>query len=243
MNLVNLWYKYRNRFLNSNELLEQLEMIDLSAYKKSEIYEIKKLVEDIKFIKETTENELDEIEVERLKKLDCMIKTFEEGTNDTKIEKLLEELYREKKKVKDGGKLYETVLSLLSHHTLVNQYVEKMTAKETLELITQYIDVPYPLKLTQDTFNDLVQVGVDEDNREALWRLAVHYQGSMDFTLIEDYFIEKRDVYYLVELICSVGEYLDKEKLLEKVKATKDTTFIASVLEKGKEYGAIADEV
>lgn len=48
MNLVNLWYKYRNRFLNSNELLEQLEALDLSTYKKSEIYEIKKLVEDIK---------------------------------------------------------------------------------------------------------------------------------------------------------------------------------------------------
>lgn len=172
-----------------------------------------------------------------------MIKTFEESTNDTKIEKLLEELYREKKKVKDGGKLYENVLSLLSHHTLVNQYIEKMTAKEMLELITQYIAVPYPPKLAQDTFNDLVQVGVEEDNREALWRLAVHYQGGMDFTLIEDYFIEKRDVYYLVELICSVGEYLDKEKLLEKVKATKEKTFIAAVLEKGKKYGVIEDEM
>ncbi len=47
-----------------------------------------------------------------------------------------------------------------------------------------------------------------------------------DFSKIEDYFIEKRDDYYLAELISGVNEDLDLDKLTQKVLNTNDLDFI-----------------
>ena len=243
MDLVDLWYKYINRFINSDILIEKLKTIDLSKYEQEERKQIKALIQQIQHIKIEVINELDEIENERLAKIDNMIKKLGENTGDEKIDNFRENLYKARKERKDGGKLYETVLSLLGHHALVNEYAHRMNAKETLELITQYISVPCPPKLMQEDFNDLVQVGIEEDAREALWRLAVNYhRKNINFNVIEDYFIEKRDAYYLVELLCAVEEDLDKEKLINKVMDTKDKWFIDAVLEKGKKYGVIEGE-
>lgn len=58
-----------------------------------------------------------------------------------------------------------------------------MSNLELLELITQYISVPVTLKISQETFNDLMAIGI-KDNREALWRLAFNYYGrEKDFIL------------------------------------------------------------
>ena len=62
MNLVTLMYKYINRFINSDELLESLEELDLNNFSKEEKISINKLIDDIKIIKDKTANEIDEIE-------------------------------------------------------------------------------------------------------------------------------------------------------------------------------------
>ena len=54
--------------------------------------------------------------------------------------------------------------------------------------------------------------------------------------LIEDYFIEKRDDYYLTELISAVREDLNMKKLKKKVIATKDKKFINKVKSTLKAY-------
>jgi len=64
----------------------------------------------------------------------------------------------------------------------------------------------------------------------------------MDFSRIEDYFIEKRDDYYLIELISAVEEDLDMDKLIEKVMATKDKQFINICGSKAKRFGLFTDE-
>ena len=62
---------------------------------------------------------------------------------------------------------------------------------ELLEFIAQYIQVPYPPQLTQEEFESLVQVGIEQDKREWLWRLAFNYEKSnINFDSIVDYFIE-----------------------------------------------------
>ena len=62
MNLVTLMYKYINRFINSDELLESLEELDLNNFTDEEKVSIKKLIDDIKSIKDKIPNEVDEIE-------------------------------------------------------------------------------------------------------------------------------------------------------------------------------------
>jgi len=84
----------------------------------------------------------------------------------------------------------------------------------------------------------LVKVGIEEDKREALWRLAFNYNGkNKDFSLIEDYFILKRDDYYLVELISAVEEDLNMDKLIEKILLTKDKKFINNIVKRVLDMG------
>lgn len=245
MNLVTLMYKYINRFINSDELLESLEELDLKIFSKEEKISINKLIDDIKIIKDKTANEIDEIEKNRLETIERIVSDINIILESDNLEKDLREkiehrkeyLLEDKKKVKDGGKLYESIYILLADNKLINHYWNLMNDYELLEFIAQYISVPIPPQIDQEKFNDLVKVGIKNNEREWLWRLAFNYnRKNKDFSLIEDYFIEKKDSYYLTELISAVREDLDMKKLKEKVLATKDKKFITSVKKTLKDY-------
>lgn len=60
MELVNLMYRYVNRFINSNELIKELKKIDISNYQDKEV--INKLIKDIEEVREKTPNEIDKVE-------------------------------------------------------------------------------------------------------------------------------------------------------------------------------------
>lgn len=245
MNLVTLMYKYINRFINSDELLESLEELDLNNFSKEEKISINKLIDDIKTIKDKTANEIDEIEKNRLETIERIVSDINIILDSDNLEKDLREkiehrkeyLLEDKKKVKDGGKLYESIYILLADNKLINHYWESINDYELLEFIAQYISVPVPPQIDQEKFNDLVKVGIKNNEREWLWRLAFNYnRKNKDFSLIEDYFIEKKDSYYLTELISAVREDLDMKKLKEKVLATNDKKFITSVKKTLKDY-------
>lgn len=245
MNLVTLMYKYINRFINSDELLESLEELNLKNFSKEEKISINKLIDDIKIIKDKTANEIDEIEKNRLETIERIVSNINIILESDNLEKDLREkiehrkeyLLEDKKKVKDGGKLYESIYILLADNKLINHYWESINDYELLEFIAQYISVPIPPQIDQEKFNDLVKVGIKNNEREWLWRLAFNYnRKNKDFSLIEDYFIEKKDGYYLTELISVVREDLDMKKLKEKVLATKDKKFITSVKKTLKDY-------
>lgn len=245
MNLVTLMYKYINRFINSDELLESLEELDLKIFSKEEKISINKLIDDIKIIKDKTANEIDEIEKNRLETIERIVSDINIILESDNLEKDLREkiehrkeyLLEDKKKVKDGGKLYESIYILLADNKLINHFWDLMNDYELLEFIAQYISVPIPPQIDQEKFNDLVKVGIKNNEREWLWRLAFNYnRKNKDFSLIEDYFIEKKDSYYLTELISAVREDLDMKKLKEKVLATKDKKFITSVKKTLKDY-------
>lgn len=245
MNLVTLMYKYINRFINSDELLESLEELNLKIFSKEEKISINKLIDDIKIIKDKTANEIDEIEKNRLETIERIVSNINIILESDNLEKDLREkiehrkeyLLEDKKKVKDGGKLYESIYILLADNKLINHYWNLMNDYELLEFIAQYISVPMPPQIDQEKFNDLVKVGIKNNEREWLWRLAFNYnRKNKDFSLIEDYFIEKKDSYYLTELISAVREDLDMKKLKEKVLATKDKKFITSVKKTLKDY-------
>ena len=245
MDLVSLMYKYINRFINSDELLESLEELDLNNFTDEEKASIKKLIDDIKSIKDKIPNEVDEIEKNRLeineKYVNGIDKILQNNTLENKLKekflKIREGLLEDKKKVKDGGKLYESLFTLLADNDLINYYCDLLNDYELLEFIAQYISVPMPPQIDQEKFNDLVKVGIENDEREWLWRLAFNYnRKNKDFSLIEDYFIEKRDDYYLTELISAVRDDLNMKKLKKKVIATKDKKFINKVKSTLKDY-------
>lgn len=245
MNLVTLMYKYINRFINSDELLESLEELDLNNFSKEEKISINKLIDDIKIIKDKTANEIDEIEKNRLETIERIVSNINIILESDNLEKDLREkiehrkeyLLEDKKKVKDGGKLYESIYILLADNKLINHFWESINDYELLEFIAQYISVPIPPQIDQEKFNDLVKVGIKNNEREWLWRLAFNYnRKNKNFSLIEDYFIEKKDSYYLTELISAVREDLNMKKLKEKVLATKDKKFITSVKKTLKDY-------
>ena len=245
MDLVSLMYKYINRFINSDELLESLEELDLNNFTDEEKVSIKKLIDDIKSIKDKIPNEVDEIEKNRLeineKYVNGIDKILQNNTLENKLKekflKIREGLLEDKKKVKDGGKLYESLFTLLADNDLINYYCDLLNDYELLEFIAQYISVPIPPQIDQEKFNDLVKVGIENDEREWLWRLAFNYnEKNKDFSLIEDYFIEKRDDYYLTELISAVRDDLNMKKLKKKVIATKDKKFINKVKSTLKDY-------
>lgn len=245
MNFVTLMYKYINRFINSDELLESLEELDLNNFSKEEKISINKLIDDIKIIKDKTANEIDEIEKNRLETIERIVSNINIILESDNLEKDLREkiehrkeyLLEDKKKVKDGGKLYESIYILLADNKLINHFWESINDYELLEFIAQYISVPIPPQIDQEKFNDLVKVGIKNNEREWLWRLAFNYnRKNKDFSLIEDYFIEKKDSYYLTELISAVREDLDMKKLKEKVLATNDKKFITSVKKTLKDY-------
>ena len=245
MDLVSLMYKYINRFINSDELLESLEELDLNNFTDEEKVSIKKLIDDIKSIKNKIPNEVDEIEKNRLeineKYVNGIDKILQNNTLENKLKekflKIREGLLEDKKKVKDGGKLYESLFTLLADNDLINYYCDLLNDYELLEFIAQYISVPMPPQISQEKFDKIVKVGIENDEREWLWRLAFNYnRKNKDFSLIEDYFIEKRDDYYLTELISAVPDDLNMKKLKKKVIATKDKKFINKVKSTLKDY-------
>ena len=245
MDLVSLMYKYINRFINSDELLESLEELDLNNFTDEEKVSIKKLIDDIKSIKDKIPNEVDEIEKNRLeineKYVNGIDRILQNNTLENKLKekflKIREGLLEDKKKVKDGGKLYESLFTLLADNDLINYYCDLLNDYELLEFIAQYISVPMPPQIDQEKFDKIVKVGIENDEREWLWRLAFNYnRKNKDFSLIEDYFIEKRDDYYLTELISAVRDDLNMKKLKKKVIATKDKKFINNVKSTLKDY-------
>lgn len=249
MDLVNLMYWYINRFINGNDLLKELKNIDLKKHTKEEKKIIKKLILDLENIIKAVPNETDDIEKQRLStinKITEVIKNIEASTDEetkTFLDKQYKKLLDDKKVVKDGGKLYENIFQLVTKNELINQYASKMDDKELFRFITQYISVPMPPAIDQKCFNNLVKIGISDDERESLWRLAFNYNNkSMDFSLIEDYFIEKKDSYYLIELISAVEEDLNIDSIIQKVIATRDKKFMKDCANRAKKLGIITEE-
>lgn len=245
MDLVNLMYKYINRLINSDELLEKMNSLDLTKVSADEKENIESLIQNIKNIKSDTPNEVDEIEKNRIKTIEKFIDAIDKALGSNNLDSETKEMFikrkqglvLDKEKIKDGGKLYEKIFTLLTQNDLIADNCKKMDDYELLEFIVQYISVPMSPKIDQKAFDELAQIAIGKDKREWLWRLAFNYNGkNKDFSLIEDYFIKVKDDYYLTELISAVQEDLDMKKLKKKVLDTKDNEFIEKVEDTLKNY-------
>lgn len=246
MRMVDIMYKYVNRFINADDVLKLMD--DLEGYSKDDEENIKKIKLEIKKIIESVPNEEDEVERKRKETINHFLEKIKNAKTDNekiqaKIDKKKEELQSDLLLVKDGGEKYKQILNTLTHNEIVNREATAMDAKDLLEFITHYISVPCPPQIDQEAFDDMVEVGIKEDKREALWRLAFNYDfKGMNFNAIVDYFILKRDVYYLMELVCAVQESLDMDYLIDKVLETKDKEFISKIIKDNETLDRIDDK-
>ena len=220
--LLNICYKFFNRFITANELLDELMKMDISNLSKSDIEEQNKLIEEIRNIIKNTPNEEDEYIIKKKEKIKNMIKKIESIPKDDKnveiLNKQLETFKRDYEKEMDSQERWFEVTECITKNEYFNNIFDSLTEYELLEFISQYIQAPFPPQLSQDEFERLVKAGIEKDEREWLWRLAFNYEGrNINFDSIVEYFIAKKDGYYLSELISAVGEYLNIDEIVDKI--------------------------
>lgn len=234
MDIVNLMYKYINRFITLEKLLEEINRIDLKKYKEKEKKEIKDLIKQLNTINDTIPNEIDDREKTRILGAERIIKELEVTRDKVKdpdaiirLDKQIEEIKKSKEETKDGGERYRKTFETLCNNKLINRYTENMTNEELLDFITQYIHVELPPKLTNEKLEELITIGINKKNKEKLWRLAFNYENSNNgFKRIIDYYIEEKDYWYLGELMSALDNKIDFDYIKEKVNNTNDKHFI-----------------
>ena len=176
--VLNICYKYLNRFINAIELVEYLSNIDTEKYSKKDKKEINNLIIDIKKIMDKYPNYEDGLVINEKNKIEKMIK---------KIVKIPSKIDDDKTK------------------NYINKHIKSL-------------NYDYKKVVDSEKFNRLVKVGIENDEREWLWRLAFNYEKrDINFDLIVDYFIDKKDDYYIAELVSAVGECLNIDKIIDKI--------------------------
>ena len=127
---------------------------------------------------------------------------------------------------------YERIFNLVIHNKTYIDIAENMSDLELMLLITSYIFVPFIPNIDQDYFNDLVNVAKNYDNAlENIWRLGMNYDcRGYNFDLLDNFFVDSKDVYYLGEYISSIRQ-INQEKVVNTILETKDKGFIKQILE------------
>jgi hypothetical protein len=220
--LLNICYKFFNRFITADKLIEELTNMDTTDLSKKNIEEQKKLIKEIKTIAQNIPNEIDEYVIQKKDQIKNMIDRFEKNPKDDKnlvfLNKHLENLKKDYEKEMDSHERWFRITDCINKNSYFNKVFESLTDYELLEFIAQNISAPFPPNLTQEEFDRLVKIGIEKDKREWLWRLAFNYENSnINFDSIVEYFIKKKDGYYLAELISAVGERLNIDKIMDMI--------------------------
>ncbi|MBE6148434.1 MAG: hypothetical protein E7167_02950 [Firmicutes bacterium] len=151
------------------------------------------------------------------KQIDTIINEIDKMTIDELILADEEEKYR--------------IENILLNSELYSNLINKMTAKDLMLLITEYISCNKPFNINQETFDELLKAAVDyDDSLENVWRLAMNYdERGLNFDLLEYFFVKSKDCWYLCEYISGVFQ-ANQENIINLIVATKDKSFINSLL-------------
>ena len=79
MDFVNIIYRYVNRFINSEELIHNLESLDKEKFSKQENEEIEKIIKEVKEIVKTIPIKIDQIEINRLTMMNRLLDALDEA--------------------------------------------------------------------------------------------------------------------------------------------------------------------
>ena len=233
MEFVNICYKFINRFIVVDKLIDELTEFN----KKYNIKEVDGLLNDIKDLNNKFPNTKDDYVNKEKAKIKKMIDSLEkDDTNNEFVNKTLNNLKKMYDKEIDSYDRWKEVFTCIIKNDYLNKNMEELSDEELYDFITQYIQAPLPPNLSQEDFDKLVNIGISKDDREGLWRLAFNYEGKeINLNDIVNYFIDMKDDYYLSELISAVGVSLDIDKIIDKL---NDKKFISDLLERKSAMGS-----
>ncbi len=128
---------------------------------------------------------------------------------------------------------YIDIKDILLNNNSYQVIVDKMSIHDLMLLITWYLSVEYPPSIDQDMFHLIVEDAIcSEDSLENVWRIAMNYdERGFDFSLIDKFFIESHNAYYLSEYISGVLQ-VNQEKLVDMLICDGDKEFIRDFLDK-----------
>ena len=220
--LLNICYKFFNRFLTADSLIEELSNIDKESLKNEDIKETNKLIEEIKKVAINNPNKEDEYVLKKKESIKRVIEKLEKIKENNEyseqINNRLDKLKKEYESEMDSQERWFKVFECINNNNYFSNTFESLSDYELLEFIAQYIKAPFPPNLTQEEFDKLVKVGIEKDEREWLWRLAFNYEErKLNFDLIVNYYIDKKDGYYISELISAVGKHLNIDNIIDKI--------------------------
>ena len=117
-------------------------------------------------------------------------------------------------KLSDKDDSWNLITKYITSNKYFNACFNILTDYELLIFVTQDINPPFLPKLDKEELNKLIDAGINNDEREYLWRLAFNYEDDVDVNKIANYYISVKDSYYLSELV-SIAE--DKIKIDKNV--------------------------
>ncbi len=122
-------------------------------------------------------------------------------------------------------------INLLINNKTYNIIAKDMSDLELMLLITSYIFVPYTPKISQESFNNLVNVAKTYDNAlENIWCLGMNYDcRGYDYNLLDDFFVNSKNIRYLGEYISCVNQ-VNQETIVNKIINNVDKGFIKQIL-------------
>lgn len=162
--------------------------------------------------------------LETLDKKDLSIKEMIKDIKD-----IIDKYPNEVDEPKDSYEKWRNIFTYIIGNKYFNTCFNNLTDYELLEFISQYLSAPYPPKLDQEEFDKLVKVGIENEEKEYLWRLAFNYNNSeLNFDKITNYYIDTKDAYYLCELISAVGNKLDIDNIIDLI---NDKELIKSIID------------
>lgn len=139
---------------------------------------------------------------------------------------------------------YDKIYQLVTSNETYIKEAKEMSDEELLELITSYIAVPLPPAINYNYFLELVNLAkMHEGAKEKCFRLFTNFRKfNWNYDAIVDFYIEKRDAWYLMELITLSHSNLNDEDVIKRVVATGDRKFIEELKKIEKEEKVLSEK-
>lgn len=164
--------------------------------------------------------------------------------NNRKLANLIDDIKEIMTLHKGSYMRYDKIYQLVTSNELYKKEAMEMSDQELLELITSYISVPMPPAISYEYFLELVEIAKKhKDAREKCFRLFTNFRKfNWNYDVIVDFYIEKRDAWYLMELMSLSHRNLYDVDVIKRVLATGDRKFIEEIKNIEKKEKILSEE-